>query len=217
MTITALSSRARERHVQARTRPIRLASTRPLASPRRLDTLRRSAHNTRVTFTFDVTLGGDANPHDAARLIDAIHQFAAEIGVRPTVASGDSDGASGSTPPLAVTATPDVAGTVVDTSTRSVRHQGKRVHFTRLEYELLLFLVEHPRQIHTRRQLLRHVWNHKYAGGPIGERTVDVHVRRLRAKLGAHLVTTVRGIGYRLPDSASIRVTPRLSHRKNSA
>jgi DNA-binding response OmpR family regulator len=68
---------------------------------------------------------------------------------------------------------------------------------TYMEYELLKFLTTHPGKVFTREQLLSRVWGYEYYGGA---RTVDVHVRRLRAKLGeehAPLIQTVRSVGYR--------------------
>ncbi len=67
---------------------------------------------------------------------------------------------------------------------------------TYMEYELLKFFVTHPGKVFTREQLLSRVWGYEYYGGA---RTVDVHVRRLRAKLGeehANLIQTVRSVGY---------------------
>ena len=68
---------------------------------------------------------------------------------------------------------------------------------TYMEYELLRFFVEHPKRVWSREQILSKVWGYDYFGG---SRTVDVHVRRLRAKLGeerANWITTVRSVGYR--------------------
>jgi DNA-binding response OmpR family regulator len=68
---------------------------------------------------------------------------------------------------------------------------------TYMEYELLRFLAGHPAKVFTRETLLSRVWGYEYYGGA---RTVDVHIRRLRAKLGeehAHLIQTVRSVGYR--------------------
>ena len=65
------------------------------------------------------------------------------------------------------------------------------------EFELLKFLAQHPGRVFTRAQLLQEVWGYDYFGGT---RTVDVHVRRLRAKLGSEhesLIGTVRNVGYR--------------------
>ncbi|MEH1167398.1 winged helix-turn-helix domain-containing protein [Micromonospora sp. CPCC 205539] len=86
---------------------------------------------------------------------------------------------------------------------RMVRRGDEVIALTRIEYELLLFLAERPRRVFTRLQLLSSVWGYEHAVA----RTVDVHVRRLRAKLaGAELVTTVYGVGYRLADEAPIIV-----------
>jgi len=74
---------------------------------------------------------------------------------------------------------------------------GRVLDLTYMEYELLRFLAGHPAKVFTREALLSRVWGYEYYGGA---RTVDVHVRRLRAKLGeehAHLIQTVRSVGYR--------------------
>ncbi|GAA1361286.1 winged helix-turn-helix domain-containing protein [Catellatospora chokoriensis] len=85
---------------------------------------------------------------------------------------------------------------LIDTTSRTVTVDGAPVRFTRREFELLFFLVRHTGAAFTRLQLMRAVWGHEFSG----ERTVDVHVRRLRAKLGAHGagLATVHGFGYRL-------------------
>jgi DNA-binding response OmpR family regulator len=72
---------------------------------------------------------------------------------------------------------------------------------TYMEYELLKFLAQHPGKVFTREILLSRVWGYEYYGGA---RTVDVHIRRLRAKLGeehANLIQTVRSVGYRFGQS----------------
>ena len=74
---------------------------------------------------------------------------------------------------------------------------GEPMDLTFMEYELLRFLVENPVRVWSREQLLSKVWGYEYYGGA---RTVDVHVRRLRAKLGeerASWIATVRSVGYR--------------------
>jgi DNA-binding response OmpR family regulator len=74
---------------------------------------------------------------------------------------------------------------------------GRPLDLTYMEYELLKFFTTHPGKVFTREQLLSRVWGYEYYGGA---RTVDVHVRRLRAKLGeerAGLIQTVRSVGYR--------------------
>ncbi|MGB7860231.1 MAG: response regulator transcription factor [Acidimicrobiia bacterium] len=75
--------------------------------------------------------------------------------------------------------------------------EGAPMDLTYMEYELLRFLVDNPVRVWSREQLLSRVWGYEYYGGA---RTVDVHVRRLRAKLGeerASWITTVRSVGYR--------------------
>lgn len=86
---------------------------------------------------------------------------------------------------------------VVDEASYTVRLRGRVLDLTFKEFELLKFLAQSPGRVFTREQLLRQVWGYDYYGGT---RTVDVHVRRLRAKLGPEheaLIGTVRGVGYR--------------------
>ncbi len=86
---------------------------------------------------------------------------------------------------------------VIDEATYSARIRGVALDLTFKEFELLKFLAQHPRRVFTRSQLLQEVWGYDYYGGT---RTVDVHVRRLRAKLGPEneaLIGTVRNVGYK--------------------
>jgi DNA-binding response OmpR family regulator len=86
---------------------------------------------------------------------------------------------------------------VIDEATYSVRLRGRILDLTYKEFELLKYLAQHPGRVFTRSQLLQEVWGYDYYGGT---RTVDVHVRRLRAKLGTDyevLIGTVRNVGYR--------------------
>jgi DNA-binding response OmpR family regulator len=85
----------------------------------------------------------------------------------------------------------------VDLATYQVSVDDEPVDFAFKEYELLRFLITHPGRVFSREALLNRVWGYDYYGGA---RTVDVHVRRLRAKLGsehAARIQTVRGVGYR--------------------
>ena len=78
---------------------------------------------------------------------------------------------------------------------------GRPLDLTYMEYELLRFLASHPGKVFGRETLLNRVWGYEYYGGA---RTVDVHVRRLRAKLGeehSNLIQTVRSVGYKLGQS----------------
>ena len=79
--------------------------------------------------------------------------------------------------------------------------EGHPIDLTYMEYELLKFLASHPGRVFTRQVLLNRVWGYEYYGGA---RTVDVHVRRLRSKLGeenANLIQTVRSVGYKFGQS----------------
>ncbi len=90
------------------------------------------------------------------------------------------------------------AGTLaLDTESRTVTADGARVELTRKEFELLQLLLTHPNTVFTREQLMERVWGTDFCGE---SRTVDMHVRTLRQKLGAAgaLIATVRGVGNRL-------------------
>jgi DNA-binding response OmpR family regulator len=85
----------------------------------------------------------------------------------------------------------------IDEATYQAKLGGRVLDLTFKEFELLKFLAQHPGRVFTRAQLLQEVWGYDYFGGT---RTVDVHVRRLRAKLGPEhdaLIGTVRNVGYR--------------------
>jgi len=92
---------------------------------------------------------------------------------------------------------------VIDEATYTAKVRGRVLDLTFKEFELLKFLAQHPGRVFTRAQLLQEVWGYDYFGGT---RTVDVHVRRLRAKLGAEhesLIGTVRNVGYRFVVTAA--------------
>jgi DNA-binding response OmpR family regulator len=85
----------------------------------------------------------------------------------------------------------------IDEATYTAKVRGRILDLTFKEFELLKFLAQHPGRVFTRGQLLQEVWGYDYFGGT---RTVDVHVRRLRAKLGPEheaVIGTVRNVGYR--------------------
>src|SRR6266540_3926510 len=86
---------------------------------------------------------------------------------------------------------------VIDEASYTAKLNGRALDLTYKEFELFKFLAQHPGRVFTREQLLQEVWGYDYFGGT---RTVDVHVRRLRAKLGPEhesLIGTVRNVGYR--------------------
>lgn len=88
------------------------------------------------------------------------------------------------------------SGLTIDEASYSAKVRGKPLDLTFKEFQLLHFLATHPSRVFTREQILSEVWGYDYFGGT---RTVDVHVRRLRAKLGDldQLIGTVRNVGYR--------------------
>ena len=95
----------------------------------------------------------------------------------------------------------------IDPDTYAAKLKGRPLDLTYKEFELLKFLAQHPGRVFTRDQLLREVWGYDYFGGT---RTVDVHVRRLRAKLGSEyesMIGTVRQVGYKFVVQPS-RVLP---------
>ena len=97
-------------------------------------------------------------------------------------------------------------GIVIDDAAYSVMLDEEPLDLTYTEFELLKYLVQHPGRVFSREHLLADVWGYDYYGGT---RTVDVHVRRLRAKLGPEheaLIGTVRNVGYRFsPDGITRR------------
>jgi DNA-binding response OmpR family regulator len=95
----------------------------------------------------------------------------------------------------------DYGGLALNLETYQASIDGRPLDLTYMEYELLKFLTQNPGKVFTREILLSRVWGYDYYGGA---RTVDVHIRRLRAKLGeehANLIQTVRSVGYRFGQS----------------
>ena len=95
----------------------------------------------------------------------------------------------------------EYGGLVLNLETYQASFGGQPLDLTYMEYELLKFLAQNPGKVFSRETLLSRVWGYEYFGGA---RTVDVHIRRLRAKLGeehANLIQTVRSVGYRFGKS----------------
>jgi DNA-binding response OmpR family regulator len=87
---------------------------------------------------------------------------------------------------------------VIDLAGYEVQLAGRQIEFTHQEFELLRFLAENRGRVYSREQLLQRVWGYEYGGGT---RTVDIHVRRLRAKLDSNtagMIVTVRNVGYKM-------------------
>jgi len=97
---------------------------------------------------------------------------------------------------------------VIDEDSYTAKLGGRTLDLTFKEFELVKFLAQHPGRVFTRQQLLQEVWGYDYFGGT---RTVDVHVRRLRAKLGPEhetLIGTVRNVGYRFVPQQTVQEVP---------
>lgn len=137
----------------------------------------------RVALTLHIT----ADPDQVADLLHALRALGA-VAEEPDQA-GDR--------PVALLQ-PRPAPLLLDAAARRAFWLGSEITLTRLEFDLLHHLASAPHEVHRRRTLMREVWHTAY----IGERTVDVHVRRLRGKLaaGEELIRTVRGVGYQLTD-----------------
>jgi len=90
---------------------------------------------------------------------------------------------------------------IIDESSYTAKIKGRILDLTFKEFELLKYLAQHPGRVFTRSQLLQEIWGYDYFGGT---RTVDVHIRRLRSKLGPEfesVIDTVRNVGYRFSTS----------------
>jgi two-component system, OmpR family, response regulator len=189
MPVTALSARS-GRHTA---RPAHPAALRVAGKTTDRVVIRRPAEPPppALTLTVNIPLTGDALSPQAHRLIEA---------VRDLIEHGDGE-VSAAEPAVPAGTGPEVR---LLTASRRVAVDGEVLPLTRLEFDLLLFLADNPRRVFTRAQLLTGVWGYEHTG----ERTVDVHVRRLRVKLGpaVPLITTVYGVGYRLADDARIVV-----------
>jgi DNA-binding response OmpR family regulator len=118
----------------------------------------------------------------------------AEVEARVRLALGKAAAATGQTGPTEEIRSGDLS---IDEGTYQARVGSRPLDLTFKEFELLKYLAQHPGRVFTRAQLLQEVWGYDYFGGT---RTVDVHVRRLRAKLGPEreaLIGTVRNVGYK--------------------
>lgn len=185
------------------------------ASPARVD----GAVDPIVTITVQFTLVGDELPAAASRLISDLEALA---GPESRVALGtfaptQPNRALRLVEPAAQTESQaprvrrigrldqSTPALYLHTGSRLLLRDGAPVPLTRREYDLFQFFCENPRRVFSRSQLLRQVWGYDMVGT---ERTVDVHVRRLRVKLAecASIITTVRGVGYRLDDDAPVDI-----------
>lgn len=148
-----------------------------------------------VTVVVRVSTNNDQAPLVAARVIEAVRTAVDVPGTTLTV----------SVPSIPQPRSGDHDELRILPSARRVYHRDGAVELTRMEFDLLLHLARRPGHVHLRTALLAELW-----GLPDGveTRTLDVHVRRLRRKLGAaaELITTVRGVGYRMDGSDRVTI-----------
>jgi two-component system OmpR family response regulator len=206
MTVVAASSRAGWHASQP------AGPGRPPAAPRRP----AGGTSPTLTVTFSIPLSSDDGlTPQAFRLLEVARELVERGEGTVSLAPGPAPLTPTALPEAVVEPAPvpevpaavpavadDGAGLRILAMSRTVLLDGAPLRLTRLEFDLLLFLAENPRRVFSRVQLLTGVWGYEHAGA----RTVDVHIRRLRSKIGTHvpLVTTVYGVGYRLADDAKI-------------
>lgn len=172
-----------------------------------------------VTVTVALTLAGDEAlsaadevTHGLWGLANDLSASAAVVNVATTISPVAAEAATGADAATAPGAEPeaapdDAALLRLFPAARTATLDDAPVRLTRREYDLLLHLAQHPGRVFTRQQLSIAVWQEDFMHG---ERTVDVHVHRLRGKLGGRgpVITTVRGVGYRLDAAHRVRVVP---------
>jgi len=146
-----------------------------------------------VTVVVRVSTNNDQAPLVAARVVDAVRTAVDVPGTTLTVS-------------VPAPRTADRGGDLrIQPAARRVWQREDAVELTRMEFDLLLHLARRPGHVHLRTVLLSELW-----GLPVGveTRTLDVHVRRLRRKLGpaAELITTVRGVGYRMDGAERVTI-----------
>ncbi|ASO20104.1 DNA-binding winged helix-turn-helix (wHTH) protein [Actinoalloteichus hoggarensis] len=190
-------------------------STPPLSTTSAAEPADEPSGQAAVTVTLDADL--DDPTGLAGRLIEVIgtvvRPHSVTVTVRGTTVRAASPRlSSGEAPREApprgrvVPLTRQAPTVLIDVPARSVACRGTAIELTRLEFDLLLFLCENRDRVHRRHSLITRLWGS--APEQPGTRTVDVHVRRIRAKLGddVDVISTVRGVGYRIDDAAGVVV-----------
>lgn len=91
----------------------------------------------------------------------------------------------------------EVAGLIIDRNTYTLSKDGKELTLPKKEFELLAFLATKPGKVFTRDEILNRVWGNEVV---VGDRTIDVHIRRLREKVGNNVIRTIKGVGYKFEE-----------------
>jgi two-component system phosphate regulon response regulator PhoB len=148
-----------------------------------------------LTVIVQLTVDTEQAPSLTARLVDTL-RTAVDLPIDRMVSVDVTDGAQ-----VPEQRALPAAKLLIQPEARRVTVRDVPVELTRLEFDLLLFLCRNPGRVHRRSTILAEVWG---IADHLGSRTVDVHVRRLRGKIGPGFdpITTVRGIGYRVDQNA---------------
>ena len=142
-----------------------------------------------VTVTISV---GAAGTPESERVLSALRDLVAAAGADASIVVVDPE------------AEPNVGAVRLDPRSRVATRHGVALDLSRLEFDLLLFFARHRQQVFSRSQLLLQVWGHIHTTS----RTVDVHISRLRTKVGEpDVIDTVYGVGYRLGEDATVVIT----------
>jgi DNA-binding response OmpR family regulator len=161
-----------------------------------------------LVFSVRMWLGGDPLEPEAAYLVALLRRIADRASPGTPLVTGPASAANGvASAGEALPAMPAGEDTVlICTEARTVHRGTREIGLTRREFDLLRRLAEHPGRVFGREQLLAGVCGHSWAG----PRSIDVHVRRVRVKIGLDLpvISTIRGVGYRLTFGAPVRVVP---------
>lgn len=163
------------------------------------ETRRVTSTSTQLTVVVHLTVAAERAYTVSAQFAEALRSAAGLPGVRMTVDGAGVEPAQvpAQREPVLLRPEPDLR---ILAHQRRVLYRGEPVQLTRLEFDLLLHLCRNPGRVHHRAGLMSAVWKLEQ---PYRSRTIDVHVRRLRRKLGLDfgLITTVRGIGYRVDET----------------
>jgi two-component system, OmpR family, response regulator MtrA len=225
MTVTALAHHpayaAYANRAGHALRPVPQQQSQPAVGPRPqpvpTDSAPIAQTGTAVNVTIELSLPLEHAGQGLEETLDALRAAVGRLGAGqvhvgpggPGVSSGAANGVtsgvtSGAAGPTRAARPGDDQTVRILRDERSVWWGSREIHLSRLEFDLLVFFADHPRKVFSRRQLLESVWGYTHAS----RRTVDVHIRRLRMKLDAAgpLLTTVRGVGYRLDNAARVSV-----------
>ncbi|MBP2323569.1 DNA-binding response OmpR family regulator [Kibdelosporangium banguiense] len=146
-----------------------------------------------LTVIVQLTVDTEQAPSLTARLVDTL-RTAVDLPIDRMVVDGAQVPEQRALPSAQLRIQPDA---------RRVTVRDTPVELTRLEFDLLLFLCRNPGRVHRRSTILAEVWG---VADHLGTRTVDVHVRRLRGKIGFDPITTVRGVGYLVDQNAGFAI-----------